>query len=79
MNAPAAAVSAAAGSTSVLTAHRPRPAPWVQANLNVPVSNSRASSGAPTNAPSSTGSANIRLETVCAPPLWITRPAPPPQ
>ena len=54
-----------------------RPAPCVHANRNVPVSSSRASSGAPMNAPSSTGTANSRLDTVCAPPLWSTDPLPP--
>jgi hypothetical protein len=47
VNAPAVAVIVAAGTTSVLTAQRLRPAPCVQANLNVPDSNSRASSGPP--------------------------------
>jgi len=73
----ALAVSSAAGRTSVLTAQRVRPAPWVHANLKVPVSSSRASNGAPMNAPTSTGTANIRLDTVCAPPLCSTELLPP--
>ena len=43
----------------------------------MPVSSSREISGAPTNAPSSTGTTNIRLETVCAPPLCSAESWPP--
>ena len=42
----AAAVTAAASSASLAIVQRARPQPWVQANRNVPVSSSRASSGA---------------------------------
>jgi hypothetical protein len=61
----------------VLIAQRVRPAPCVHANLKVPVSSSRASTGAPMNAPTSTGTANIRLDTVCAPLLCSAELSPP--
>ena len=49
------AVTATASGTSLASAQRHRPKPWVQANRKVPVSSSLASTGAPTNAPISTG------------------------
>ena len=50
-----AAASTTASATSLASAQRHRPKPWVQANRKVPVSSSRASTGAPANAPISTG------------------------
>ena len=79
MNPQVTPVTTTASSSSLLTAQRTRPHPWVQANRNVPVSSSRASSGAPRNAPSTTGTTSIRLETVCAPPACIALLPPPPQ
>ena len=55
MNAPATAVTAIASGTSLPTVQRSRPMPWVQAYRKVPVSSSLASTGAPMNAPISTG------------------------
>jgi len=46
LNAPAAAATAIASSTSLASAQRHRPKPWVQAYRKVPVSSSRASTGA---------------------------------
>src|SRR5690242_13883663 len=51
VNAPAAAATTTASNTSLPIAQRDRPMPWVQANRKVPVSSSRASTGAPANAP----------------------------
>src|SRR5580658_1486623 len=53
--APLAAVSATPSPTSLATTHRVGPAVWVHANLKVPASYSRASRGAATNIPISTG------------------------
>ena len=68
LNAPAAAVTATASRVSLAAAQRARPKPWVQMNRNVPVSSSRASTGAPTNAPISTGTSCSRTDVICAPP-----------
>ena len=61
LNAPATAVTAIASSTSLAIANRARPKPWVQAYRKVPVSSSRASTGAPANAPISTGTSCIKM------------------
>ena len=45
---------------------RHRPKPWVQANRKVPVSSSRASTGAPANAPISAGTACRKTLTTIA-------------
>ena len=58
--APAATVTTAATSTSLAIAHWVRPVPWVQANRNVPVSSSLASSGAPANTPTNSGTTCMR-------------------
>src|SRR5260370_22686753 len=55
LKAPAAAVTVTASGTSLASVQRHRPKPWVQAYRKVPVSSSRASTGAPTNAPISAG------------------------
>ena len=55
--APPAAATTIPSSTSLASVQRHRPKPWVQAYRNVPVSSSRASTGAPTNAPISAGTA----------------------
>ena len=57
MNTPAAAATVTASSTSLASVQRHRPKPWVQAYRKVPVSISRASTGAPANAPISAGTA----------------------
>ena len=44
------------------------PKPWVQMNRNVPVSSSRASTGAPGPTPISTGTSWSRTDVICAPP-----------
>ena len=44
--------------TIAASAHRIRPTPWVQVKRNVPVSNSRASTGAPAKAPTIPGRNN---------------------
>src|ERR1700722_10049827 len=51
LNAAAAAATATPSVTSLPSVQRHRPKPWVQANRKVPVSISRASTGAPANAP----------------------------
>ena len=79
VNAQVTAVTTTASRTSLATAQRTRPHPWVQANRNVPDSSSRATTGAPRNTPSSTGTTSIRLETVCAPPADRAPVPPPPQ
>ena len=66
LNAPAAAATATASSTSLPSVQRHRPMPWVQANRKVPVSSSRASTGAPANAPISAGTACRRTLTTIA-------------
>ena len=55
MSAPVATVTTAPSATTLASVHRHRPKPWVQANRKVPLSNSRASNGAPRNAPTSAG------------------------
>jgi len=64
LNAPAAAATATANSTSLPSVQRSRPMPWVQANRKVPVSSSRASTGAPANAPISAGAACRKILTI---------------
>ena len=66
LNASAATVTATASSASLVIAQRVRPHPWVQANRNVPVSSSRASTGPPTNTPTSTGTTCKKPVMVCA-------------
>jgi hypothetical protein len=66
LNAPAAAATTAPSSTSLASAQRPRPKPWVQAYRKVPVSSSRASTGAPANAPISAGTACRPMLTMIA-------------
>ncbi len=64
--APPAAVSVTPSSASLPAAHRARPAAWVQANRNVPVSYSLASSGAPANTPMSSGTTSRATGTAWA-------------
>ncbi len=66
MNAAAAAVTATASGTSLPSVQRSRPMPWVQAYRKVPVSSSRASTGAPANAPISAGTACRAMLTMIA-------------
>ena len=66
LNAPAVAATATASSTSLPRVQRHRPMPWVQAYRKVPVSSSRASTGAPVNAPISGGTACRRTLTKIA-------------
>ena len=66
LNAPAAAVTTTASSTSLASVQRHRPKPCVQANRKVPVSSSRASNGAPANAPISAGTACRKMLTMIA-------------
>src|SRR6516165_1983090 len=61
LRAPAAAATAIASGTSLASVQRHRPKPCVQAYRNVPVSSSRASTGAPTNAPSSAGASVSKI------------------
>ncbi len=55
LNSAALTVRLTASSTSLAVTQRSLPAPWVQANRNVPVSNSRASSGPPAKTPINIG------------------------
>ena len=64
--APDTAASTIAISTILASVDRTRPKPCVQAYRNVPVSSSLASTGAPANAPISTGARFIRIRTVLA-------------
>ena len=64
LNAQVTAVIATASSVSLATVQRTRPKPWVQAYRKVPVSSSRASTGAPAKAPISAGARFIRIRTV---------------
>ena len=66
LNAPAAAATATASSTSLPSVQRHRPMPWVQAYRKLPVSISRASTGAPANAPISAGAACRKMLTKIA-------------
>ena len=52
-----ASVTTSASTTSLASVQRRRPKPWVHAYRKVPVSSSRARSGAPRNAPISAGTA----------------------
>ena len=65
-NTPASTTSVTPSSASLAIASRSRPTPCVQANRNVPVSSSLASSGAPAKAPISTGASWIKIEQVFA-------------
>src|SRR6516225_9893627 len=71
LNAPAATVTTTASGTSLATVQRVRPKPWVQAYRKVPVSSSRASTGAPTNAPISAGTACSRTGITSVPGLLM--------
>src|SRR5580693_3009004 len=55
LNAPAAAARMTASGTILARVQRARPKPWVQAYRKVPVSSSRASTGAREKAPISAG------------------------
>ena len=61
-----ATATVTASGTSLASVHRCRLTPSVQAYRKVPVSSSRASTGAPTNAPISKGTAISTVPTVCA-------------
>ena len=50
-----ATAAASSASPSLVASHRPRVTLWVQTSRWVPPSSSRATSGAPQNAPSSAG------------------------
>jgi len=66
LNAPAAPATATASGTSLARVQRARPKPWVQAYRKVPVSSSRARTGATANAPSSAGTTCSKTATASA-------------
>ena len=57
LSSPATAMVAAPATASLTASQRVRVLPWVHARRKVPVSNSRAASGAPQNIPSTQGTA----------------------
>ncbi len=59
-------IAAAASTTSFVASHRPRVTPCVHASRWVPSSSSRASSGAPQNAPIAAGTPISTVPSSCS-------------
>ena len=65
LNSSAAAMAAAPAMASLAASQRVRVTPWVHARRKVPVSNSRAASGAPQNIPIRPGTARPTAPRSC--------------